>query len=425
MAKNRIFETATNTYTAEKSIGEGGVGTVYRVLDGDGVCYALKLLGDVTSAQRKRFKNELNFCRNQRHERIIKVIDEGVIIEGEKRHPFYVMPLCASSLRQLMMSKQPLPNAMSVFRDILDGVEAAHLQKVIHRDLKPENILVDKDGRAIVADFGIAHFQRDDLITLIETKPKDRLANFQYAAPEQRISGSTVDHRADIYALGFILNELFTGSVPQGTGYRTIASVAPTFGYLDSIVERMIQQSPAKRHPTISAVKEEISIRGAETVALQKLDALRKEVVPISTPDDSLGGVDVDVEFDEYDDGHFIFLLTPDPPPNWFQELQQLKNAPSIRGMVQPTGIESLSRRHFDSPTGRYISIFANKEVAMEVEPIVKEWVRLANISYRDMLERKARDDERQRGVALEERRRKEADRAFVFESIRKGRSTK
>jgi hypothetical protein len=189
----------------------------------------------------------------------------------------------------------------------------------------------------------------------------------------------------------------------------------------------MIQQSPAKRHPTISEVKQEISIKGQENVTLQKLDALRKEVVPISTPEDPLGGVDVDVEFYdyEYDDGRFIFLLTPDPPPNWFQELRQLKNAPSIRGMAQPTGIESLSRRHFEGPTGRYISIFANKEIAMEVEPIVKEWVRLANISYREMLEKKARDDERQRRAALEERRRKEADRALVLESIRKGRSTK
>jgi serine/threonine protein kinase len=189
MAKNRIFETATNTYSAEGSIGNGGVGTVFRVRDVDDVRYALKLMGDVTSAQCKRFKNELNFCRNQRHERIIKVIDEGVVIEGEKRHPFYVMPLCASSLRQLMMSKKPLPNPMAIFQDILDGVEAAHLCKVIHRDLKPENILVDKDGRAIVADFGIAHFQKDDLFTLIETKPTDRLANFQYAAPEQRDPG--------------------------------------------------------------------------------------------------------------------------------------------------------------------------------------------------------------------------------------------
>ena len=362
MAKNQVFETATTIYTAEESIGNGGVGTVFRVLDGDGVPYALKLMGDVKSMQRKRFKNELHFCRNQRHDRIIKVIDEGVKFVGEKSYPFYVMPLYESSLRQLMITKRPLPHALSIFRDILDGVEAAHFQGVIHRDLKPENILIDGNGRAAVADFGAAHFKQDDLFTTVETKAKDRLANFRYAAPEQRTTESTVDQRADIFALGLILNEIFTGDAPQGTGYLTIGRVAPAFSYLDPIVERMIQQSPDRRHPAISSVKEEMSVRGLETVALQRLDAVRKEVVPSATPEDPLGGVDVNVEISDYQDGALIFILTPDPPPNWFMALHQLRNAPSFRGMVQPTGVQSISPLQLGSRTGRYVSILANKD---------------------------------------------------------------
>ena len=79
---------------------------------------------------------------------------------------------------------------LPLFSQLLNGVEAAHLRKVIHRDLKPENILYDPRGnRVIVADFGIAQFQEEELYTAVETKAEDRLANFQYAAPEQRKRG--------------------------------------------------------------------------------------------------------------------------------------------------------------------------------------------------------------------------------------------
>jgi serine/threonine protein kinase len=104
---------------------------------------------------------------------------------------------------------------MAIFSQILDGVEAAHLQNVIHRDLKPENILCDQNFATIaIADFGTARFTEDILATAIETGPSQRLANFQYAAPEQRTVGGDVQATADIYALGLMLNELFTGSVP-------------------------------------------------------------------------------------------------------------------------------------------------------------------------------------------------------------------
>jgi serine/threonine protein kinase len=80
------------------------------------------------------------------------------------------------------------------FSQLLDGVEAAHLQQVVHRDLKPENVLHDtKSDQLTVADFGIAQFEEEELYTLIETTPNRRLANFQYAAPEQRNRGAAVD----------------------------------------------------------------------------------------------------------------------------------------------------------------------------------------------------------------------------------------
>lgn len=119
------------------------------------------------------------------------------------------------------------------------------MRGIVHRDLKPENILVQGDLLA-VADFGTDSFTDDLILTRVETQPTQRLANFQYAAPEQRVPGK-VGVPADIYALGLMLNELFTGSVPHGTSYKTISSVAKDLGFLDPIVAEMIRQTPADR----------------------------------------------------------------------------------------------------------------------------------------------------------------------------------
>jgi len=101
------------------------------------------------------------------------------------------------------------------------------LNNVFHRDIKPANILQSHDEEIVVADFGIAHFHEEHLRTLVDTHPNERLANFGYSAPEQRKRGSTVDQRADVYALGLILNEMFTRHVPQGSGYADIRGIAP------------------------------------------------------------------------------------------------------------------------------------------------------------------------------------------------------
>jgi serine/threonine protein kinase len=114
------------------------------------------------------------------------------------------------------------------------SVEAAHLKGAVHRDLKPENILFDRRSNTpAVADFGVASFTDDIVATLVETSPAQRLANFMYAAPEQRTPGREVGPTADVYALGLMLNEMFTSNVPHGTEYRLIADVSAEFGYLD------------------------------------------------------------------------------------------------------------------------------------------------------------------------------------------------
>ncbi len=93
------------------------------------------------------------------------------------------MNLYQGSLRELMADAIPQDQVLIYFAQILNGVECAHLNGIIHRDLKPENILVAKtDGQLVVADFGIARFQEEELFTAVRTKDNSRLANFQYCA---------------------------------------------------------------------------------------------------------------------------------------------------------------------------------------------------------------------------------------------------
>jgi serine/threonine protein kinase len=103
------------------------------------------------------------------------------------------------------------------------------------------------------------------------------LANFAYAAPEQRISGKAVGQRADIYALGLILNEMYTGQIPQGTGFRQIKDIAPEFGYLDELVAIMVRQQPEQRPESVTKVKEDLIGRGNQFIQFQRLETLKKE----------------------------------------------------------------------------------------------------------------------------------------------------
>lgn len=321
MAKQvQTFETPFDIYTEIGPLGEGGAGRVYEVQNETGERFALKCLSPdkITSERRKRFKNEIGFCQRAVHRNIVRVLDTGLVDINGTMCPFYVMPKCQATLRKLMGSMQA-GQILPLFAQILDGVEAAHKLNVWHRDLKPENILWDGQS-IIVADFGIAHFEAEEIYTAVETKVASRMANFMYSAPEQRARGALVDHRADVFSLGLLLNEMFTREVPQGAGYRSIASVAPDLAYLDQIVEKMIQNSPDQRYQNIEGIKGDLIGHKNAFVALQRLDESRRQVVPSSTPPAfrSIQIVNLD-----YSDGVLSLQLNDNVPSGWAQEFQQ------------------------------------------------------------------------------------------------------
>lgn len=310
------LETAFAVYRVGAQLGQGGAGYVYEVQTDDGDVFAAKVIDPdrASRSNRKRFKNEISFLSRNKHPNIITVFDHGLSDEGA---PFFVMPRLTGSLRDAIVQLAG-DRVLRVFNQVLDGVEAAHRFGVVHRDLKPENILVDPaDDRVLVCDFGIARFIADDVYTAVETKDSDRLANFAYAAPEQRVKGGTVSEVTDIYALGLILNEMFTGSVPLGVNYTQISDIEPEFAYLDDIVQKMLQNDPSRRYSAIEELKAELIGRKADFVSLQKLSRLRDKVIPLTEVDDPLVDDPVSVTDAAWADGVMTITLSRSVNQDW------------------------------------------------------------------------------------------------------------
>lgn len=188
--------------------GHGSMGNVYKARDREtGETVALKLLKpEIASDQTmmERFKKELLFARKITHKNVCRVHEFNRIggiaytsmefVEGE-------------SLRSVLNRFGGLPHrkALDLAQQMCSALEEAHAQGIVHRDLKPENVMVDTQGNVKIMDFGIARSM--DAMTRLTGSMVGTPA---YMAPEQ-VSGKQVDFRTDIYALGLILYEIFTG----------------------------------------------------------------------------------------------------------------------------------------------------------------------------------------------------------------------
>lgn len=409
----KVFDTPFNTYTTKEIIGEGGSGIVYEVHDDAGNIFALKCLRPSTKSSEKikRFKNEISFCQNQTHNNIIKIVDTGFVRSAKEKCPFYVMPKYHKTLRNLIDDGIRHDDVLPKFSQIIDGVEAAHLLEVWHRDLKPENILYDEvNDTLIISDFGIAHFAEPELATIIKTKLKSRLANFQYSAPEQRRPGKQVDHRTDIFSLGLILNEMFTRQIIQGDGYNKIESVVSKFSYLDPIVAHMVQQDIKARPNSLDDIKKELIAQRNEFISRQKVNRLQKKVVPKITIEDPLVEHPIEIKTVDYEDGYLVFQLTSSPNQRWRQEFNNPRHArSSIMGIC--------SQEMFDFDRNQ-AKIRYKENYEQKVVDLFNSYLNIANGNYKKVMEEEARRKEKEEKEGLLNQIREERTRQQILSKI-------
>ena len=245
-------------------LGKGGMGEVYRADDLElGQSVALKLLpGEVVRDEERlvRFRNEVRLARQISHANVCRVYDIGEAggqrfismeyIDGED---------LATLLRRI--GRFSVERASEIGRQLCLGLAAAHERGVLHRDLKPANIMIDGRGKVVITDFGLAGW--------IDRIPQEevRSGTPAYMAPEQ-LSGQEVTVRSDLYSLGLVLHELFTGRpayqatsaeelVKEREGTPTPTSSRPV-GELDRAVEHLIlrclENAPADRPSSALAV---------------------------------------------------------------------------------------------------------------------------------------------------------------------------
>ena len=205
-------------YRIEAFIGAGGMGEVYRAIDGTlGRFVALKILPvDSFSEDRaRRFLAEAQNASRLRHPAIVTVHDTGRTRTNGSSVYFLSMELVEGQTLSAPGQRRDPARTFELMAQVAEGLAAAHANGIIHRDLKPENIIVSRDGYAKILDFGISKLLDADGNGEHDraTDPSRILGTVGYMSPEQA-AGREMDHRSDVFSFGAVLYELVSGRSP-------------------------------------------------------------------------------------------------------------------------------------------------------------------------------------------------------------------
>lgn len=257
-------------YQILKELGRGGMGIVFQAYDKQLKEHvAIKVLSPLLSHDSEaleRMKREVSAARRITHSNIIRIFDLSEINGLQYVSMEYFQ---GTSLKDYIKKHGSLSfmQAYQIACQICDGLQEAHRQGIIHRDLKSQNIIINEAAQLKIIDFGLArttHMEGMTATGLIMGTP-------EYMAPEQ-VAGKRVDERADIYALGIILYEIFTGSVPFtgdsaiAVGFKQMKDDPPLPHEknpqipldVEKVILKALQKDPINRYRTVSDLKEEL-----------------------------------------------------------------------------------------------------------------------------------------------------------------------
>jgi tetratricopeptide (TPR) repeat protein len=304
----RLIGTVTGGYRVLSRIGSGAMGHVYEAEDVDtGKRVALKVLH--RSHQKElaaRFLREGKTLALLSHPNIVQLADMGQLDDGAL---FLATELIPSGSLRALMDKGPLDQrrALSIIRQLLDALTAAHELGVVHRDIKPENVMISDRDVVKVLDFGVAKLLADTVAGLGEANLTSIgfsiFGSALYIAPES-VTGQPVDARIDLYSAGAMLFEMLTGRPPFNDedpavilrqhafeAPPSLQQVAPAMTFdpaIETLVARALAKQPDDRYPSaanmIAAVDSALSVldqqASAEQVRARTSAAVRASSAP-------------------------------------------------------------------------------------------------------------------------------------------------
>jgi|GEM_PF-6472918 len=268
----RAADLLPGRYREVVRVGGGSMGQVYRAHDAQlGRVVAVKLIAGHLADDRQfrqRFAREARAAARINHPNVVVVHDVGEW-DGV---PYMVMEYCGGGSIAALTAARPAfrAEALSWIAQAAGAIDAGHAAHVVHRDIKPSNLLLTEDGRLKVTDFGVARLVDPDATEVTQTG--SFVGSYGYVAPEV-LRGEQALPPADIYGLGVVAYELFTGGRPfgdrlgQAEGLAVLSEPVPPASWrgvglpeaVDPVFGRVLSRDPGERPPTAQAFAQELA----------------------------------------------------------------------------------------------------------------------------------------------------------------------
>ncbi len=273
-------------------VASGGMGTIWEAEQADPrrkVAFKTLRFGVGSHELVQRFRHEAVILARLRHPHVAQIFAAGVeLVSADREMPWYAMEFIEDARTLIEFAREEelsLQDRLHLFVELCDAVQHGHERGVIHRDLKPSNVLIDGDGRLKVIDFGVARM-REDGASNLETETGRVLGTLPYMSPEQ-LTGSSdgIDVRSDVYALGVVLYQLLTftlplelAKAPLAEAARIACEVAPSApssrvaklpADLDAITLKTLEKDRDRRYESAQALSLDVQrfLRGEPVLA--------------------------------------------------------------------------------------------------------------------------------------------------------------